>query len=56
MQGVVPFSERLLADPSLLNKAKALNLIVFAWGEDNNSIENIKRLKDMGVEAVIYDR
>ena len=53
---MVPFSERLLAESSLIEKAKALNLIVFTWGEDNNNVENIKKLKDMGVEAVIYDR
>ncbi len=51
-----PFSERLLADSSLIHKAKELKLIIFTWGDDNNRVDNIKKLKNMGVEGVIYDR
>ncbi len=53
---MIPFSERLLKDFSLIDQAKALGLIVFCWGDDNNNTDNIKKLKDKGVDGVIYDR
>lgn len=36
--------------------AKDLGLIVFCWGDDNNSKDTIKYLKDKGLHAIIYDK
>lgn len=41
---------------SQLKVATDLGLIVFCWGDDNNSQEVIKYLKSMGIHGVIYDR
>lgn len=31
-------------------------LVIFCWGDDNNDKETIKKLKTLGLHAVIYDR
>lgn len=54
--GIVPHSEDLLRDISQLNLAKDMGLIIFCWGDDNNSKDTIKYLKDMGLHAIIYDK
>lgn len=54
--GIVAHTEDLLRDPSQVNLAKERNLILFCWGEENNSKETIKLLKNMGLHAIIYDK
>lgn len=36
--------------------ASDLGLIMFCWGDDNNSPETIKYLKTLGVHGIIYDK
>ena len=55
-QGVNPHTEDLLKDASLISQAKAMGLVVFCWGDDNNHRGNIELLKQQGVDGVIYDR
>lgn len=31
-------------------------LVIFCWGDDNNDRNTIKKLKEMGLHAVIYDK
>lgn len=31
-------------------------LVIFCWGDDNNDKDTIKKLKEMGLHAVIYDK
>lgn len=31
-------------------------LIIFCWGDDNNSKDTIKHLKSLGIHAIIYDK
>lgn len=31
-------------------------LVIFCWGDDNNDKKTIKKLKAMGLHAVIYDK
>lgn len=31
-------------------------LVMFCWGDDNNDKKTIKKLKAMGLHAVIYDK
>lgn len=54
--GIVAHTEDLLRDPSQINMAKNRGLILFCWGEDNNSKETITLLKRMGLHAIIYDK
>lgn len=54
--GIVAHTEDLLRDPSQINLAKNRGLVLFCWGEENNSKETIKLLKHMGLHAIIYDK
>lgn len=36
--------------------ASDLGLIIFCWGDDNNSPETIKYLKGLGLHGIIYDK
>lgn len=55
-QGVNPMSEVLLKDLSLIDYVKDSGLVLFTWGEDNNDINVINKLKQLRVDAIIYDR
>jgi glycerophosphocholine phosphodiesterase GPCPD1 len=46
----------LLRDASQVELVKSVGLVLFCWGDDNNDIETIKHLKEMGIDAVIYDK
>lgn len=39
-----------------VNLAKNFGLVVFCWGDDNNSQETIRLLKQLGLHAIIYDK
>lgn len=54
--GIVAHTEDLLRDSTQINLATDLGLIVFCWGDDNNSVETIKLLKKLGVHGIIYDK
>ncbi|XP_016945685.2 glycerophosphocholine phosphodiesterase GPCPD1 isoform X1 [Drosophila suzukii] len=54
--GVVAHTEDLLRDPSQVNLAKERGLVLFCWGDDNNSKDTIKLLKELGLHAIIYDK
>ncbi|XP_055376159.1 glycerophosphocholine phosphodiesterase GPCPD1 [Condylostylus longicornis] len=54
--GIVAHTEDLLKDPSKINLATNRGLIIFCWGDDNNSKDTIKMLKSMGLHAIIYDK
>lgn len=54
--GIVAHTEDLLRDSTQINLATDLGLIVFCWGDDNNSVDTIKLLKEMGVHGIIYDK
>lgn len=39
-----------------MNLAKQRGLVLFCWGDDNNSKDTIKLLKELGLHAIIYDK
>lgn len=39
-----------------INLATDLGLIVFCWGDDNNSKDTIQLLKSLGIHGIIYDK
>ncbi|XP_030383464.1 glycerophosphocholine phosphodiesterase GPCPD1 [Scaptodrosophila lebanonensis] len=54
--GIVAHTEDLLRDPTQVNLAKERGLVLFCWGDENNSKETIKLLKELGLHAIIYDK
>lgn len=54
--GIVAHTEDLLRDSTQIDLAKGKGLILFCWGDDNNSKDTIKHLKDLGIHAIIYDK
>lgn len=54
--GIVAHTEDLLRDSTQIDLAKDKGLILFCWGDDNNSKDTIKHLKDLGIHAIIYDK
>ena len=55
-QGVNVNSSLLLANPDLIASVRAKKLVLFTWGEKNNTLDSIILQKRNGVAAVIYDR
>ena len=55
-QGISVHAPDLLQNPELVKQIKDMNLVLFCWGDDNNNSDNIKKLKQAGVDGVIYDR
>ncbi|KAM9058131.1 glycerophosphocholine phosphodiesterase GPCPD1 isoform 3-T6 [Megaptera novaeangliae] len=54
--GINAHTEDLLRNPSYIHEAKAKGLVIFCWGDDTNDPENRKKLKEFGVNGLIYDR
>ncbi|KAF3824690.1 hypothetical protein GH733_010024 [Mirounga leonina] len=54
--GINAHTEDLLRNPSYIQEAKAKGLVIFCWGDDTNDPENRKKLKELGVNGLIYDR
>ncbi|XP_031623352.1 glycerophosphocholine phosphodiesterase GPCPD1-like [Contarinia nasturtii] len=54
--GIVAHTMDLLRDTTQLNLATNLGLTVFCWGDENNSKETIKFLKDLNIHGIIYDK
>jgi len=49
-------SSSLLANPDLIASVRAKKLVLFTWGEKNNTLDSIILQKRNGVAAVIYDK
>ncbi|XP_054282590.1 glycerophosphocholine phosphodiesterase GPCPD1-like isoform X2 [Macrosteles quadrilineatus] len=54
--GINAHTEDLLRDQSQVSLVKQAGLVLFCWGDDNNDLDTIKRLKDLGLHAIIYDK
>ncbi|KAK2109627.1 Glycerophosphocholine phosphodiesterase gpcpd1 [Saguinus oedipus] len=54
--GINAHTEDLLRNPSYIQEAKAKGLVIFCWGDDTNDPENRRKLKELGVNGLIYDR
>ncbi|KAJ2953544.1 hypothetical protein O0L34_g1146 [Tuta absoluta] len=54
--GIVVHTEDLLRDPTQVKLVTDAGLVIFCWGDENNDRDTIKRLKLMGLHAVIYDK
>lgn len=56
MQGVNVHSEDLLRDQTQISIVKEAGLALFCWGDDNNCKDVVNKFKELGVNAVIYDK
>ncbi|KAE9550858.1 hypothetical protein FO519_005939 [Halicephalobus sp. NKZ332] len=54
--GVNLHSEDILRDPSLVRRTKEMELVSFVWGDDLDDRENVKKMKELGLDGIIYDR
>ncbi|UYV70618.1 GPCPD1 [Cordylochernes scorpioides] len=55
-QGINVHAEDLLRECSYISFVKSHKLVLFCWGEDINHSDVVQRLKDQGVDGVIYDK
>lgn len=54
--GINVHTEDLLRDSSQVSLVKQAGLVLFCWGDDNNDVNTIKHLKELGLHAIIYDK
>ncbi|XP_051264507.1 glycerophosphocholine phosphodiesterase GPCPD1 isoform X5 [Dicentrarchus labrax] len=53
--GISGHTEELLKNLSYIADAQSKGLVVFSWGEDNNDHENRRKLREQGIDGLIYD-
>ncbi|XP_038607202.1 glycerophosphocholine phosphodiesterase GPCPD1 [Tachyglossus aculeatus] len=54
--GINAHTEDLLRNPSYIQEAKSKGLVIFCWGDDTNDPENRRKLKEFGIDGLVYDR
>ncbi|XP_062857441.1 glycerophosphocholine phosphodiesterase GPCPD1 [Trichomycterus rosablanca] len=54
--GISAHTEDLLRNLDCITEAQAKGLVVFSWGEDNNDHDNRSKLRQKGIDGLIYDR
>lgn len=55
-QGISAHTEELLKHLNYIGEARSKGLVVFSWGDDNNEHENRRKLREQGIDGLIYDR
>ncbi|KAA8583366.1 hypothetical protein FQN60_015912, partial [Etheostoma spectabile] len=53
--GISAHAEELLKNLSYIGDAQSKGLVVFSWGDDNNEHEIRKKLREQGIDGLIYD-
>ncbi|KAL4630526.1 glycerophosphocholine phosphodiesterase GPCPD1 [Arapaima gigas] len=54
--GICAHTEDLLKNMDSIQVAQSKGLVVFCWGDDNNDHENRRKLREHGIDGLIYDR
>uniref|UniRef100_A0AAY4AYS9 Glycerophosphocholine phosphodiesterase GPCPD1 n=1 Tax=Denticeps clupeoides TaxID=299321 RepID=A0AAY4AYS9_9TELE len=54
--GISAHTEDLLKNMDCIREAQDKGLVVFCWGDDNNDHENRRKLREHGIDGLIYDR
>ncbi|XP_053140793.1 glycerophosphocholine phosphodiesterase GPCPD1 isoform X2 [Hemicordylus capensis] len=54
--GINAHTEELMVNPSFIEEAQSKGLVVFCWGDEANDPENRKKLREYGVQGLVYDR
>ncbi|TDH00218.1 hypothetical protein EPR50_G00186110 [Perca flavescens] len=53
--GISAHAEELLKNLSYIGDAQSKGLVVFSWGDDNNEHEIRNKLREQGIDGLIYD-
>lgn len=53
--GISGHTEELLKNLTYIGDAQSKGLVVFSWGDDNNDHENRRKLREQGIDGLIYD-
>ncbi|XP_047429349.1 glycerophosphocholine phosphodiesterase GPCPD1 isoform X4 [Mugil cephalus] len=53
--GISAHTEELLKNLSFIGDAQSKGLVVFSWGDDNNDHEIRRKLREQGIDGLIYD-
>ncbi|XP_028252864.1 glycerophosphocholine phosphodiesterase GPCPD1-like isoform X1 [Parambassis ranga] len=53
--GISAHSEELLKHLNYIGDAQTKGLVVFSWGDDNNDHETRRKLREQGIDGLIYD-
>ncbi|XP_034382982.1 glycerophosphocholine phosphodiesterase GPCPD1 isoform X2 [Cyclopterus lumpus] len=53
--GISGHTEELLKNLSYIGDAQSKGLVVFSWGDDNNEHEIRRKLREQGIDGLIYD-
>ncbi|KAM9839947.1 glycerophosphocholine phosphodiesterase GPCPD1 [Aulostomus maculatus] len=53
--GISAHTEELLKHLNFIGEAQGKGLVVFSWGDDNNEHENRRKLREQGIDGLIYD-
>ncbi|XP_055362424.1 glycerophosphocholine phosphodiesterase GPCPD1 isoform X2 [Betta splendens] len=54
--GISAHTEDLLKNLSYIGAAQCKGLVVFSWGDDNNEHDTRRKLREQGIDGLIYDR
>ncbi|XP_024146953.1 glycerophosphocholine phosphodiesterase GPCPD1 isoform X2 [Oryzias melastigma] len=54
--GISAHTEELLKNLNYIEEAQSKGLVVFSWGDDNNEHETRRKLREEGIDGLIYDR
>ncbi|XP_056150004.1 glycerophosphocholine phosphodiesterase GPCPD1 [Lampris incognitus] len=54
--GISAHTEELLKNLGYIREAQSKGLVVFCWGDDNNDHETRRKLREQGIDGLIYDR
>ncbi|KAG7240190.1 hypothetical protein INR49_027230 [Caranx melampygus] len=54
--GISGHTEELLKNLAFIGDAQSKGLVVFSWGDDNNDHETRRKLREQGIDGLIYDR
>ncbi|XP_039980873.1 glycerophosphocholine phosphodiesterase GPCPD1 isoform X1 [Xiphias gladius] len=53
--GISAHTEELLKNLTFIGDAQSKGLVVFSWGDDNNDHETRRKLREQGIDGLIYD-
>uniref|UniRef100_A0A671NZF4 Glycerophosphocholine phosphodiesterase GPCPD1-like n=1 Tax=Sinocyclocheilus anshuiensis TaxID=1608454 RepID=A0A671NZF4_9TELE len=54
--GISAHTDELLRNMEFIREAQSKGLVVFCWGDYNNDHENRMKLREQGIDGLIYDR
>lgn len=56
LKGINVNSKTILDNHKLIKDVKQSGQVLFCWGEETNDSNVINKLRELGVDGIIYDR